>query len=636
MVDPQVLEPLIAEIDAAMEQEMIKHNDAASPRSDTGEYHDAVDEEESDTLLDENDTLEESSEGDAEDRRGEDYAPPLKSLATAPTTPKLARWLLPLLALLTHGLFLYGQIEPMWRLTQAQQVDVWWNATSTKALLTFDALGLGYHQHLVLDAGSTIETFTYSFAIKELWEAKGMPGTTMPRIASILLALFSGVWPHLKLLLLNLTWMFMYEPKRRTRCLHWLSCLGKWSLADILVVCVMVGVLNIDWNVDPDAIRLGIANNLPEILMLLKSQYTGTDVCTQLLKYDCDKPSTVARHFKCDTCINAIKTAYWQPDWAGSTGKSILNGISTSGEGVVELRVIGMRGIYAFCAAVVISIFLSLVVDLFDHRAQEEELLESTPANAAERRSLLLTEEEDDVEAGNNDECATTNFELMEDEPLLEGAIHSHLNVEGADSRDDTDVRIPIRWLSCSHAFFSFLVLILAVFATSWITMERKVHGAIPMLLHDILGVEWGKAYSLRSLSQLTGAAGGWDVLLMCTFSLFIVFGPILRSCLCVLGHMLPGRLSTIQTFVDLIGAFCAWEVLVIAVAMICMLMPSITGTILMDKRCKQVDPSGSCFEVEFNILRTFILVLVSGTVLILISNSFSFFARRTKPVRRT
>jgi hypothetical protein len=99
---------------------------------------------------------------------------------------------------------------------------------------------------------------------------------------------------------------------------------------------------------------------------------------------------------------------------------------------------------------------------------------------------------------------------------------------------------------------------------------------------------------------------------------------------------MLPGRLSTIQTFVDLIGAFCAWEVLVIAVAMICMLMPSITGTILMDKRCKQVDPTGSCFEVEFNILKTFILVLVSGTVLILISNSFSFFARRSKPVRRT
>lgn len=589
--------------------------------------------EETNFLLDENDTLPTEEEVSVEESQGR-HAPegsPLKSLAWAPTTPRLARWLIPLCAILTHGLFLYGQIEPMWRLTQSQSVDVWWNATSVKAKWAFDTLGLSHDQNLNLEDGSTIQTFTYSFAIKELWEAKGMPGTTLPRIASVLLALFSGVWPHMKLVLLNLTWMLKQNPARRTSILHWLSCLGKWSLADILVVCVMVGVLHIDWVVDPDAIRLGVADNLPEMLGLVESQYNAIELCSQLLPWECDHPGHISQRIKCDACTSVVKAAFWQKDWAGSTGRSILNGISTSGDGVCELRVIGMRGIYAFCAAVVISIFLSLVVDLFDHRAREQQLMESTPENA-ERQRLLA-----DVEDGQE---PSTNYALMdnedEDEPLLEGTVQSSLNLEsGNDDANDDAVRIPIRWFSCAHGFFSFLVLILAVFATSWITLERQVHGAIPMLLHDILGVEWGKSYSLHTLSATTGAAGGWDILLMCTFSLFIVFGPLLRSCLCVLGHILPGRLTTIQTFVDLIGAFCAWEVLVIAVTMIYLLMPSITGTILTDKRCAQVDPTGSCFEVEFNVMKTFILVLVSGTVLVLISNTFSFFARKQRSSRR-
>ena len=526
----------------------------------------------------------------------------------------------------------------MWRLTQSQSIDVWWNATSTKAKWAYDTLGLSRELNLVRHEQSTIQTFTYSFAIQELWAANGMPGTTLPRIAAILLALFSGVWPHLKLVLLNITWFLRLHPTRRTRILHWLSCLGKWSLADILVVCVMVGVLHIDWVVNPDEIRLGISNHLPEMLHLVQTQFDATALCTRLLSTDCAHPDGISHRLSCDACITAVNAAYWKQDWAESTGKSILSGIQTSGDGICELRVIGMRGIYSFCAAVIVSIVLSLVVDLLDHRAQEQVLMESismTQQNNEEQRSssaaaLVVNQ---DLE-----EPSTTNYSLMEeeDEPLLEGNVQSSLNLESGDmeDEDETTVRVPIRWFSCTHGFFSFLVLILSVFATSWITLERQVNGAIPMLLHQILGVEWGKTYSLRTLSATTGAAGGWDLLLMSTFSLFIVAGPVLRAGLCVLGHVLPGRLSTIQTFVDLIGAFCAWEVLVIAVAMICLLMPSITGTILMDSRCLEVDPSGSCFEVEFQVLQTFGLVLLSGIVLVLTSNSFSFFAGRQRRSR--
>ncbi|KAI2505314.1 hypothetical protein MHU86_9114 [Fragilaria crotonensis] len=610
-------------------------NLATSLKSD----HEVSTEDETDPLLDDdnddtdNDMINTSSQLQTQTHHEHERSH-LSSLAWAPTTPRIAAWIIPLCAILTHGLFLYGQIEPMWRLTQSQSVDIWWNATSTTARWAYDTLGLPQELNIVRHDQSTIQTFTYSFAIQELWAAKGMPGTTLPRIAAVLLALFSGVWPHLKLILLNATWFLRLSPKPRTSILHWLSCLGKWSLADILVVCVMVGVLHIDWIVDPDAIRLGISDHLPEMLHLVQTQFNATALCTQLLSVDCYHPDSISHHIQCDACITGVNTAFWKKDWAGSTGKSILNGIETSGGGICELRVIGMRGIYSFCAAVIFSILLSLVVDLLDHRAHDD-LTVTEPTTTMPSQNEALSEHVRDME-----EPSATNYSLLmdeEDEPLLEGTVQSSLNVESGNVEDDADettVRVPIRWFSCTHAFFSFLVLILSVFATSWITLERQVHGAIPMLLHQILGVEWSKSYSLRSLSATTGAAGGWDILLMCTFSLFIVAGPVVRSSLCVLGHVLPGRLSTIQTFVDLIGAFCAWEVFVIAVAMICLLMPSITGTILMDSRCSEVDPTGSCFEVEFRVLQTFGLILVAGVVLVLISNTFSFFARKRQQTR--
>jgi hypothetical protein len=66
------------------------------------------------------------------------------------------------------------------------------------------------------------------------------------------------------------------------------------------------------------------------------------------------------------------------------------------------------------------------------------------------------------------------------------------------------------------------------------------------------------------------------------------------------------------MTLIDFIGPFCAWEVFTVAIVMVDMLMPSITATIVMDDRCAQISEDGTCLEVEFAILRSFLLVLVS------------------------
>jgi hypothetical protein len=549
------------------------------------------------------------------------------SLFWAPTTPFLASLIIPLLALATHALFIYGQREPMWRLVRKQHVDVWANATAFKSREFFDTIGLHHDNHFSTDQDQDVKTFTYSYAMQELWRARRMPGKFFPRLAAILLFVFSGVWPHLKLVILNLTWLVARHPVRRTRLLHWLSILGKWSLADVLVVCVMVGVLNLDWDVDPNQIKQGFSDQMPVVIHAIASLYSSDELCAHFLNYSCENPSKFNHKIRCTACLNGVETAFNHPEWAGGTGKSILEGVDTSGGGSVQLRVVGMRGIYAFCLAVIVSICLSLAVDVFDNRArraleqeQADSMSSTTTTTPCPDETPLMLSEVDENGSSSSEPLLNGTEQHRSGLPLANGAS------EG--SYIDPNEYVPRYYFSQSRIMLtmaSFAVLIVVVCAAALPTMERRVSGTIPHLLHDILGVVWTRDYSLSSLVRTTGAAGGWDLLLMATFSLFVVFGPILRSSLCLFGLIVPLPKSVRKTVlhaIDFLGAFCALEVFVVAVFMVDLLMPAITSTIIIKEQCGQIYPGESCLEVEFAILWwTFALIFVGGSSLIVVAN---------------
>jgi hypothetical protein len=279
---------------------------------------------------------------------------------------------------------------------------------------------------------------------------------------------------------------------------------------------------------------------------------------------------------------------------------------------------------------VIVSICLSLAVDIFDSRArraleqeQADSLTNSTTTNTPtcpdEPSPLMLTD-------GGDENVPSSSSS----EPLISsgnGVRVSNSN-GGAASYIDPREYVPRYYFSQSRIMLtvaSFVVLIVVVCAATAPTMERRIHGTIPHLLHDILGVVWTRDYSLSSLVRTTGAAGGWDLLLMATFSLFVVFGPILRSCLCVFGLIVPLPKSvrkTVMHAMDFLGAFCAVEVFVVAVFMVDLLMPAITSTIINKPQCGQIYPGSSCLEVEFAIMwRTFALIFVGGSSLILVAN---------------
>lgn len=335
----------------------------------------------------------------------------------------------------------------------------------------------------------------------------------------------------------------------------------------------------------------------------------------------------------------------------------ILNGVSTNGGGQVTFRVIGMGGIYYFCGAVILSIILSLAVDLLDFRTktfeQKSEQQRWGSAGYRERGGLLLGERpvrhlmyagidghdnvNNDGEDVNNNVNAFTNDEL--EMPLLHergSNLHtSFLEIE-VTGEGETGGYVASacpsvyrgsssNLFSVCFLFFSLLCPICVFVAARVYTMERLVFGAGPTLMHNILGVDWEKSYSFQTLMWTTGAAKGCDYMLMGTFGLFCVLGPVLRSVLLfftiALDQCRGVSVSDLAIIVQFMGSFCAWEVCVIATVMVKMLMPSITDTIIRNQACATISDDGSCLKMEFNLIPVqFSYIIFGGTSLVILS----------------
>lgn len=428
--------------------------------------------------------------------------------------------------------------------------------------------------------------------------------------------------------MLLLTWWISSNLVRRRRALASLSILGKWSLVDVLVVCLMVGVLNLDWKFQAKDVYAVILEHPKMLLHLIKALYTNEQICTDALGYSCHNPAKFSHKIDCNVCKTAVAEVVDYP----KNAHALLKGIEVSGGGEAELYVAGMRGIYDFCIAVILSIVLSFIVDWYDLQ---------------NRKALRVNEEV----AGPPEISGTLSSEDPETEvgPLssAENGVQSTPNVDRRSNADrEYDHQIIVERQQFTNLIWialSICTAIVILFATWWVSLRRQVHGAVPMLMEELLGVVWRKQYSFWLLGWTTARAGGEDFLLMGTFVWFLIVGPIVRSFLCIRASFLTEkpnmnedqialvvrRRERLSTWIHFVGAFCAWEVFTIAALMVQLLIPSLTATLFMDDRCSKIVPeSNSCFEVEFTMTNTFALVITGGLMLLLVSQNARSFMR--------
>mmetsp|Transcript_12809 Transcript_12809/g.24847 ORF Transcript_12809/g.24847 Transcript_12809/m.24847 type:complete len:700 (+) Transcript_12809:355-2454(+) len=557
------------------------------------------------------------------------------SLAFHRTTPKAAIYLVSMFMILAHLMFAYGQAFPMWRLYYKVDMNMTLHASSLESKALFTQLGISNPTHIQMHEDHNVDTFTYGFAIEQLWKAHNLGSKVGPRIAALLLVLFSGVWPHLKLVLLHVYWLVPHSELVRSSALYWLSTFGKWSLADVFVVCVMIGVLNIDMELDPAAILVGLEHEVPEVITLARKAVTETQfekmVCEDLLKLKC----THWYDLRCSACRRTADLLYSNPSAVETIGVQALKGIKSEGGGRMELRIAGLDGTYVFCFAVIISLLLSFFIDALDHRAKAK--------NAKSRRgspplgalgvtgspSYLLGNDrvaEQAISQLENRSDGARGYTLQGDmlPPIPKYGPGPVLLIRRV-SRRVWSMRQYI-WLTLG-AFVAVGVVITGIFVQS---MEREVLGSLPAVANKIIGVEWYRTYSLWTLTEVTGASGGADFLLMGTFGFFCVFGPILRALVTVIHLTVPGskkQHSRLMTVINFLGSFCAWEVFLVALFLVDVEMPPITSTIINSddtKWCDILHEAGfdpACFQVEFNILKTFLLVVIGGTLLMFVTS---------------
>jgi len=175
--------------------------------------------------------------------------------------------------------------------------------------------------------------------------------------------------------------------------------------------------------------------------------------------------------------------------------------------------------------------------------------------------------------------------------------------VSGGPTRAEESL-IAAHWLP----MLSVCGLVLVVAAVFLPTLRRKVPGSITDLIVDDLDLNFERTYSVFSLAQLAGAAGGPDYILMSVFALFVVVGPIARSLLVVtlvLAPLTSKQQERLAFLVNSIGVFSALDVLLLAFFLVGLEMPKITAGIVSPSQpvcmvLHQLGESAYCISIEF------------------------------------
>ena len=139
-------------------------------------------------------------------------APPALCLGARDTVPGLMQYAIPALLLLNAALFISSNTS------SGASVAVVINLGDTR-----------------IETGSLFD-FALTNSVKDMWQAKVYP-------LSLLIAVFSGGWPYIKISLLLACWWAprdLMGAKLRERILMAVDALGKWSLIDAYVLVLLM------------------------------------------------------------------------------------------------------------------------------------------------------------------------------------------------------------------------------------------------------------------------------------------------------------------------------------------------------------------------------------------------------------
>ena len=541
--------------------------------------------------------------------------------------------------ILTHLLFAYGQTQIMWIIGFTADVDLDLRAVSLQDRLAFELAGLENPTHVEASFYDEVANFTYWHAVDGLWEPgdpmnqgrkgchRGWYECLKGRGTAALLVGFSGLWPHLKLLLMHYNWYAKRDAKRRSTTLYFLETFGKWSIADVFLICTMIACLNLHIPVDGRALVDRLDEQLGEAIENLEKTQVpalALEVCSYVV------PSCLSNvdSTSCTNCVDSV-VRFFDSDFDAAL-RVVNSFISTKsldirGGATGVLRVEGRHGIYVFCTGVLLSLALSAAISVVDHKFRGRKAADGSTATTALRSTSLKRLPERAAECDDQDIRAALIVPPYVIDDVLE--TESDDVAEDVERDDSRMVHLYRESSPTRYAIGSLAGVLLAIVGMFVVSFQRVVPGSIPEIISlELKSIHFERTYSIYHLVRLSGEAGGADYILMTVFGAFVLVGPLCRSLCAFALSVVPMRPKVqwrISRVMDALGAFCGWDVLCLSAFLVHLEMGPITETIVSPETpvCKslaKLSPAFDdyCLEIQFDILINYACVVVGAAVI--------------------
>lgn len=275
-----------------------------------------------------------------------------------------------LVFVLAHGLFIAGQVLDLWEATVSLTVN---NVSiDCPGILNVSVPNVSLEHVLLSDSYATIvQGMWVQFDVRKLRPESNVDFNTQSnaRIFSVLLLLFSGCWPHVKLVATHWLWYARHNAKQRTRALVALEFFGKWSMLDVLAIVMVCTVFAVDFSGELEQYVYNIMNGAQTFLDTMKNPGNFSHVlCHGLVPWPVDPPAGgVPSPSPAPSCYSTV-----EPFLDGSSGLSITELMQVvnftcqaggddafAGSVNMELGAYTRDGVYFFSTAVWISLLLS-------------------------------------------------------------------------------------------------------------------------------------------------------------------------------------------------------------------------------------------------------------------------------------
>ena len=512
--------------------------------------------------------------------------------------------------------------------------------------------GVESSQHCDANVEKTLLHMSYLYSVKHLWgqdeavtcqtgHEPTCTGIYPGRPAAACLVIFSFIWPHVKLLLLHLFFYLPLSTTFRRNGNYWLSFFGKWTLTDVLVMCVVVGLLNLTASMDLLTIWQDFKPEFSTLCVEMCDGLQHADAAPGAAPPADPFAAALLGGFEASGAPWAERTLWAGVDGGGGGSggggerncTSLCAGVASALDKTVlspqdlpsssidlHLRMRGLVCMYFFCIAVVISLSTSVLVEYLDDRAR-------AAAAPPLQQPMLLSDGAHHGGGGGGggfDADAPAQLQGLQsgggDEAKLLGLVDEGLGGGGKACLcvAPRNARMgPLVAARPREGVVHLLLVVAQLGATlaAYCTplFSRVMRGSLCAFLLD-RGFDFNGEYTLLQLGMLAGQAGGWDYLMATTFWIFIVVCPLLRSLsllallLLPLRHDAAVRLHLASRYVSY---YWALEIMLMAVPLTSIAMGPMTANLLSDLNfppCIELnkhypnppgEPKDLCFAVD-------------------------------------